>query len=187
MHKVGRDRWNRLTANKPRVVFVWPGMKHHSADSRLLPPSPGPALSAGLVTTSNPLKLFLQGNFFFQLLCVCVFSLSLLSVPPFRGQTHMWVNSVRELQDISAATDAQSGCRKREKKNSLITITISDQNSAAALRRSWKRWQTRADKKEPQKGPKILFFFNPVTHHYCREKAADGAILYRIFFFLVSI
>lgn len=73
----------------------------------------------------------------------------------------MWVNSVRGLQDISAATDAQSGCRKKKKQNtdSLITITILDENSEAALRRSWQRWQTGADKKEARKGLKISVSF----------------------------
>lgn len=54
--------------------------------------------------------------------------------------------------------------RKKKKTDSLITITILDENSEAALRRSWQRWQTGADKKEARKGLKISVSFFILLH-----------------------
>lgn len=132
-----------------RVCVAW----YKTSQSRF--PSPPSFTRTGslpaLSQHQNPPNFFFKETF--------SAAVPLLSVPIFRGQTQMWVNSVRGLQDISAATDAQSGCRKKKKTESLITITILDENSEAALRRSWQRWQTGADKKEARKGLKISVSF----------------------------
>lgn len=73
---------------------------------------------------------------------------------------------------------------KKKKTDSLITITILDENSEAALRRSWQRWQTGAEKKEVRKGLKIekksVFFLSCYTSLLLHrgEKAADGANIF---------
>lgn len=85
--------------------------------------------------------------FFSAAVCVCFFSLP--SICSSLQRTNSYVG------ELCQRTSRHFSCywctiwlQEEREKNSLITITISDQNSAAALRRSWKRWQTNKGRQE---------------------------------------
>lgn len=145
------DRQMEQVASQQALHTVTsPRITHHKAPSRFLLSFIKTGSLADLVTTSNRKKLFLFKESF-SAAFVCS---SLQRINPNMGEP---------CQKTSRHFSCH-WCTIWLQKNSLITITISDQNSEEELAHPADK--TRGDNREAWKKPKINIFL-PVPHYYC--------------------
>lgn len=157
------DRQMEQVASQQALHTVMsPHITHHKAPSCFLPSFIKTGSLTDLVTTSNRKTFLFKESFSAAFVCS-----SLQRINPNMGEP---------CQKTSRHFSCH-WCTIWLQKNSLITITISDQNSEAALRRSWRilqRWQNKGRQQGgAKKGLKSIF----LPHYYCctvEKNAADG-------------